>query len=319
MPSAVRHLRRRVRSTESVLRSDVAARGGFSLLEMLIVLSILAALTLIAVQSLEPVEQQAKQHATRQTLENVKKAILSVNQSGGQSVVAGFAADMGHLPDVTSAQTFANDLLHNSPALGLTRSLFGSVAGQPFGWRGAYLQTATTTSQLLDAWNRPLSLGFFDYSGTPIVTLSNASDRIVIASPGSPVENNGPITTTLTYGSLTALPLTVRLCATDTAGMKTALSGTVSLTLAGGLSTTAYGVIAETIVPATSVTGLDAAFAFYPTPSQLLVGNRDLIVTFTADVTMSTAGFTVIPSQTFHLNLIPGTSPTQEVIVARQN
>lgn len=308
---SARHLRRR-----RDRRAD-AARRGFSLLEMLIVLSILAALTLIAVQSLEPVEQQARQHATRQTLENVKKAILSVNQTGGQTVVGGFAADMGHLPDTTSAQTFVNDLIHNSPALGLTRSLFGSVPGHTCGWRGAYLQTATSTTQLLDAWNRPLSVGFCDYSGTPILTLSNASDRIVIGSLGSPVDGTAPITTTLTYGSLTAMPLTVRICATDTSGMKTALTGTVSLTLVGGLSATTFGAVAQTVVPETSVSGNDPAFAFYPTPAQLLVGSRELIVTFTADATMT--GYTVTSPQSFYLNLLPGTSPTQEVIVARQN
>lgn len=292
-------------------------RRGFSLLEMLVVLAILSALTLIAVQSLGPVEQKAKQHATRQTLENIKTAILSVNSSSGSTVVGGFAADMGHMPDTASAQTFVNDLIHNNPALGTTRSLFGTVSGQPFGWRGAYLQTATTTSQLRDAWNQPLIVSFCDYSGAPIVALSNASDRMVISSSGSPIDTSGPISTTITYGSLTALPLTVRICALDSMGLKTTLTGTVSLTLAGGLSVTTPGVIAQTIVPATSVTGADSSFAFLPTPAQLLLGNRELQVTFTADGTMT--GFNVNADQTFHLNLIPGTSPTQEVIVARQN
>jgi hypothetical protein len=207
-------------------------------------------------------------------------------------------------------------LLHNNPFYGTDRTLFGALPGQPYGWRGAYLQTAASTTQLLDGWNQPLSVLLCDYSGVPVVTLSSASDRIVISSPGSPVDSSGPISTTITYGSLTAMPLTVRVCALDDMNVRTTLTGTVSLTLRGGLSATTAGTLAETAL-ITSVTGSNNAFAFYPTPTQLLVGGRELIVTFTADATMT--GFNVINNQAFHLNLLPGTSPTQEVIVARQN
>jgi prepilin-type N-terminal cleavage/methylation domain-containing protein len=295
-------------------RSVLRTRG-FTLLELLIALSILAMLTMVAVQSLGPVEQQARQQATLRTLENIKAAILHVNQTGGTTVIGGFAADMGCLPDLTTTITLLNDLAFNNSNLGTSRTLFGAIPGQPYGWRGPYLQTSLTATDLRDGWGQPLTFGLVDFAGNPVTTLSNPSDRIVIAGPGSPVDATGPIATSITYGSLTALPLTVRVYGLDSSNNRSDITGTVSLSLKGGISPTDPSSVGHMDL-STAISGTDTAFQFYPLPSQLLVGSRVLTVTFTS---ASMTGYTITSPQTFHLNLLPGTSPAQDVIVCRQN
>jgi prepilin-type N-terminal cleavage/methylation domain-containing protein len=80
-----------------VVRSErVVAQGekGFTLIEMLVVISILAVLTTIAVQSLGPVEEKARHEATGRTLNQVRDAVVTTNDSA----VAGFIADTGRVP-----------------------------------------------------------------------------------------------------------------------------------------------------------------------------------------------------------------------------
>ena len=291
-------------------------RRGFTLLEMLIVLSILAVLTMVAVQSLAPVEQQARSQATQRTLDNIKSAIINLNQTGGSTVASGFAVDMGFVPDMTSAATMLNDLTLNTTTLGTPRVLFGDV-GQAFGWRGPYLQTAVSSSTMLcDSWSQPISVYLLNIAGNPISTLSAASDRIVFVSPGSPVDPTGPLTSSLSFGSLTAMPVTVRVMGMDSTNTQVDLIGTVSMTLQGGIDFTNAASVGQMVLPATAVTGSNVSFQFLPTPTQLLVGPRVLTVTFTST---SMTGYAISSPQTFHMNLIPGTSPSQEVIVCREN
>jgi prepilin-type N-terminal cleavage/methylation domain-containing protein len=287
---------------------------GFTLLEMLIVLAILAALTMTAVQSLGPIEQQARSQTTLRTLESIKAAILSVNPSGGTTVVGGFAADMGTLPNSTSPAAFLNDLAFNNGPMHPAFPVMDGQGGQ-YGWRGPYLQTALNCTHCVDGWNRSLGVRFLDGSGAITTTLTLPSDRLVVYSDGSPDGSTGMIETSIAFTQLSAWPLTVRMYAVDTSNNRTALSGTGTATLLGGINPTT-STIHATALTCTAAVGTDFVCQFVPTPTSLLVGNRLLTVTFTSS---SLSNYSISSPQTFHLNLIPGTSPSIDVLVARQN
>ena len=64
-------------SMRSIACRSFAARIGFTLLEMLVVVTIMAVLTTIAVQSLEPVAQKSRIEATERTLDSMRQSLLS--------------------------------------------------------------------------------------------------------------------------------------------------------------------------------------------------------------------------------------------------
>ena len=92
-------------------KNEASKRDGLTLLELLIVLVILAALTGIAVQQLEPLADQSRYEATQQTLENVEEAILSRDIINGQVRYSGFVADIGRLPQVAAVDTDGDGIL----------------------------------------------------------------------------------------------------------------------------------------------------------------------------------------------------------------
>ena len=76
-------------------------RRGFTLLEMVVVLGIMAVLALVAVKALEPVADQSRYEATQRTLTNIEEAILGgqdLRQPDGTPIISGFIADVGRPP-----------------------------------------------------------------------------------------------------------------------------------------------------------------------------------------------------------------------------
>ncbi len=74
-------------------------RTGMTLAELLVVLVILAIITITAVKSLTPVVAQARFESTQRTLEQIRLAVVQVdNASVTNAAVSGFVADNGRLP-----------------------------------------------------------------------------------------------------------------------------------------------------------------------------------------------------------------------------
>jgi prepilin-type N-terminal cleavage/methylation domain-containing protein len=290
-----------------------AGRSGFSLLEMLVVLAILSALTMVAVQSLGPVEQQARYETTKRTLEAIKGGLISVNQDGGTASVSGFIADTRLLPDLTSANGFYSNFV--SPISG---SAMFSFNGQStiYQWQGPYAQANVTSTQFVDAWGRPLALEIQDASGTTIPAFTQLTDRLVISNISPTTTSQQFVSTTIAGNMLSAKQLSVNLYGLDLTGNRISLTGPNSplvslpqVTLDGGLVTTITGTV--------SAVGTDCTAQISPltgTVPKFLVGNCILAVTTTLSDTTHYEAYSPVRQ----IMMLPGTSPVVDVLVVRQ-
>lgn len=157
------------RSTRQSSWARPAGRSepGFTLAEMLIVLTILATLTVIAVQSLAPVASQARVDATRRTMEAVRDAIVSTTATS----VSGFVVDVGRPPN-DLGELVGWDIANNTIA-----------AVHPAGYQGPYLlpplNSVTQTDPLpRDGWGQLLSY-----------TVDTQTGDVAINSPGDPSQH----------------------------------------------------------------------------------------------------------------------------------
>ena len=177
-------------------------RWGLTLLELVVVVAILAVLTGVAVRTASNFGMEARDEATRRTVEAFRGALVG-NGTRGAGVAgaetSGFVADMGRLPrsdarmlgdlgwvvDVgelhaeqvpaglvpfgvhgVSAQTTELMWVGGSPGTHDGLVLSGGLR-VPAGWRGPYLRRAVGESVLSDGWGKPLVNRVTDY-GTNI-------------------------------------------------------------------------------------------------------------------------------------------------------
>jgi hypothetical protein len=142
---------------------------------MLVVISIMAVLTMIAVQSLGPVEERARHEATERTLNQMRDAIVTTNESA----VAGFVADTGRVPTsvldlsglvspatgvvVQPADLPAHGTLHvqsgpdwNGSSWAITPGTSGNYFNLNHGWHGPYLRSSASTGDVVDGWGYSL-------------------------------------------------------------------------------------------------------------------------------------------------------------------
>ena len=154
-------------------------RRGFTLVEMLVVLSILAVLTLVAVQATENFGQQARFDVTQTTLNNIRAAIVgdpTLRNSDGTPRVTGYIANTGRLPTGT---TLLNELLVQPMGLATSavqvfdsdRDLTNDVSLSS-GWNGPYIRLSVAQTDVLDGWGNPFSVT----NGPPYVVTSHGSD-----------------------------------------------------------------------------------------------------------------------------------------------
>jgi prepilin-type N-terminal cleavage/methylation domain-containing protein len=76
-------------------------QSGLTLLELLVVLTILVALSTVAITSTSGVADQARYEATQHTLENIRDAVIgpaNLRDTDGSLLYTGFVADTGRLP-----------------------------------------------------------------------------------------------------------------------------------------------------------------------------------------------------------------------------
>lgn len=269
--------------------TDHAPRRGFTLLEMLVVLTIMAVLTTVAAQSLEPVAQKSRAEATQRTLEAVRAALHSVTHTGGSTSVAGFVSDLRRLPSSLE-------------------ELYVNTTSSPL-WRGPYLLPPVNAPTLTDAWNRPLRMTFADSTGNAKATFDTLQDTIVLSSDGPDgiVATADDVYVRMPAGQMSAHELRIRLYAVDAQGNALDISATEpKVTIAAvGATGTAQETVAE---------GLDRVFTFDAAPAELLAGSYQVTITDAA----APAGQTgTAYNPTTRLSILPGGTHSVDVLVFR--
>jgi prepilin-type N-terminal cleavage/methylation domain-containing protein len=148
-------------------------QSGLTLLELLVVLTILVVLSTVAITITSGVADHARYEATQRSLENIREAVIGpANQrdADGSLLINGFVADMGRLPLATSEAVTGGDvftlqeLWENVNAVAAHAVRPASTANVDdaaeadaevylaTGWRGPYLQLPPGNAALRDGW-----------------------------------------------------------------------------------------------------------------------------------------------------------------------
>ena len=152
-------------------------RSGFTLLELVIVLGILALLTHIAMRETARTIDDVRVRLAAKQLDEVQAAVCGTRferDADGATVRTGFVADMGRLPvatldDATGRLTLSElwarpaecgeyavrQAVAANLAPGHTAADIDADVYVPCGWRGPYVSFANAESRLRDAWGNP--------------------------------------------------------------------------------------------------------------------------------------------------------------------
>ena len=148
-------------------------RAGFTLLELVVVLAILATVTLLAIRAVDGVQDRHRFEASDRLLHDIEKAVLGSPDDrapDGTPSLSGFVADMGRLPKARLNTAGALDLGELWDPTGLAP--YTPVPSTPAnttpptaadrhvilgrGWRGPYLRLPSGAPTLLDGWGNPI-------------------------------------------------------------------------------------------------------------------------------------------------------------------
>ena len=141
---------------------DICRNGGFTLLELLVVLVILSGAAFMTLNILTDGSGQVRFDDTKNRLKMIRRAIagdvmLSVN---GEPMLSGFVADVGRLPNCMQELLVRTDIdcdnnaatsEDNIPDWQVDDVVTGATkTGLSFGWRGPYLKTFDSVFR--DGW-----------------------------------------------------------------------------------------------------------------------------------------------------------------------
>lgn len=171
------------------------AERGFTLLELVIVVAILAILAAVALRSFDGLQQQSRFDATRQTMANAQSAVASIGRDAdGSLLVGGFVADLGRLPravgddpTVQCAELWSNP--RNLAPFAVRPCPSDPDVLLPTGWRSAgYLRLPVMSSSLKDGWGRSFDVldenGAAATDGTTVAVIrSRGADGQLDAAP----------------------------------------------------------------------------------------------------------------------------------------
>lgn len=136
-------------------------RRGLTLIELVVVLTILAVLSVTVLSATSGLADDARFDASRRTLEGLRGAVLGSSPSdrGGVDGFRGFVADMGRLPRV------GTDLEPRELLVAPAAPRFGPATPEgdgdlvlSCGWRGPYLRLPIGAGEIRDGWGRPFRL-----------------------------------------------------------------------------------------------------------------------------------------------------------------
>ena len=159
--------------------------AGFTLMEVLLLLILLALLVATAVARFGNLTQGAQITATRERLQNIRQAIIGnpALVGGGEYTAPGFWGDMSRLPS--------------------TLSQLSTQGGQPAwnkytskGWNGPYIES----SQFNDAWGNPICFRTAACSSPcPAVTTSSRSFTLQSAGPDGTLCNGDDVSLSASF------------------------------------------------------------------------------------------------------------------------
>ncbi|MEM9419132.1 MAG: type II secretion system protein [Planctomycetota bacterium] len=162
---------------------------GLTLLELIVVLAILAALGTVMVTQTTGLADETRYTQTARTLEGIQDAVIGRSVARGEdptAVLPGFVSDMGRLPQATADLSLAelwDTSLFADADLYAVRTLAGldDDLQMASGWRGPYVRLPVGTSDLRNGWGRAYDL--FDEAGAAVTA---ATDSIgLVSSTGS--------------------------------------------------------------------------------------------------------------------------------------
>ena len=156
-----------------------STRNGLTLIEMVVVLTILVVLATVAIASSTNLLEQARFEATQTTLQNVEEALVGNRQeknADGTPRVRGFVFDVGALP--SGADPVSSLLVQPAGVISATVQTFDSDrdgsndVSLTSGWNGGYLQMPVGQTSVVDGWGQALLVT----SGASWVVTSQGSD-----------------------------------------------------------------------------------------------------------------------------------------------
>lgn len=173
---------RRKRRKVSRLSYWLLAHRGLTLLELVVALAVLAVLSTVAVQALDPIADQARYESTRRVLDELRDVTVgssTAKQANGLRIVSGFIAHTGTLPsDLDDFLSLPVGLAGQSvQSFDSDRDTVDDVT-LTSGWAGPYLNLGAGQTAVVDGWGQSPLIdpdgGVFDFT-----SLGSDNDSVV--------------------------------------------------------------------------------------------------------------------------------------------
>lgn len=183
-------------------RRALAGERGFTIIEVLVVLGIVAILVALLTPIAFQVIRSQEEDATRTEAERIFKAIMG-NPANGNF---GYLGDMGRLPKTLLELVQPTTDQGTQVAFHTTDGATEHLGGVGTGWRGPYLTAPVATGDLFkDAWGQPYS-----YTDT-----GSTAGQIVSGGPDGVVGNGDDITFPVQTPILTTGTLIIAVIVND--------------------------------------------------------------------------------------------------------
>lgn len=195
---ATRSINKATRGLVSRKRPGLAAAGpvrrGLTLLELIVVLVILAALGTVIITQTTSLADETRYRQTTATLEQLQDAVIGRTATAGEdptSVAPGFVADVGRLPRADASLGMSELWDREAPGAGAPPMPFAvqTLTGLDddlqlaCGWRGPYARLPIGSDNLSDGWGRPFTLlksdgDVVDSAGDNIAAITSAGSGV---------------------------------------------------------------------------------------------------------------------------------------------